>query len=1431
MAIVVAALAAGLVSTPTGAAARPARPAAQTQAEPAQEPAAEAGSDPAAEPTPPSSEPTEPAPGPSAPADEPGPAPTPGRVPAPGAPSEAPAPTPDGAVDDVADPEVEEAGEPTSPVPEPATPEPTPTEDEAEQTDALPAENAHSPPTAARSTIGILAAGVPEAAAQVWVEGFEQNLGTAPVSIAGYPPGAAARYTAAAFWQNLSNCTGVLVQYDAAFPGNNSVCSTMLGLSTLPQRQTRRMADVLGQVAAGVTGGATTPANQSTATTRVNHALTSTTQAASSTANQVVLESATGLGVAAPGPRYYVLSLDMVGDECTANPAQLDAFLVVGTAARQLTSAPLSACALTGGLYTSPTIDGTAWSTSVRAGRLTTDSSVLLTGAEAGSARLRLTNRTSASAGNVFGVDNLRLLDATPSLDLAFAPASVVAGTPSTLTYTVTNTTELAAKTDWSFTNALPSGLVVAPTPGVGGTCANVTGTAFGVTAASGATSIAVAGGDLGTGTTSCTITVNVVSNVPGTYTNASANVTTALVPPPAAVLTVTPATTITVRKILTSRTSTADQFTLSLRSGTTVLGSATTSGTATGLQSAQVSRVIVQPGTTYTIHETATSGAGLGYAASYECVRGSTVIAAGASASGTIVTPAEPGAEIVCTFTNAPQTPRLACDTSRMYSISPTGALTQADIVTASSTSVGSWPGATNANALGVGAGGSVAYAIERSADASDVAAILKWTPSGGFQTVTGTAYTTRAGTTEITGSVVAGAVDLSGSRYYFGKFANSQFFLWSFTETNPAASRFTYVGSFPTGATPNGNGDLAFDARGNLYVLGAVTSGTASSAGIYTVPADALAAANGSTLTVHASIVKNLAGTESSPAFGNVNGIAFSPRGTAYLSSTTSVYEFDPTTWMRMPGTPRIAVDSTDLAGCTSPATITVLKHAVGRINAADQFSLTLANGSTAVATATTAGAATGRQPQQIGPVPAVIGTTLSVSEAMAPGSPSAISAYTIVQECWADGVRLSTGTSPAGTVTMPSRGGVNVVCTFFNSPRPASTVTLTKQVIDPATGTPRPAAGWTLGTAASATTGTATVLPSEAPRQQTDAAGTASWLVLFGSTASRATLVITEEQQTGHVFAGGSCTVNGVATPVTFTTAGGVVSGSIAGVASASTIACTLVNRPVAALTLVAAVSFGSASVTDWQLSASGPSGALPGPSGRSGGATASAVPVTPGVPYRLAQSGGQLSYVQAGPWRCVDGAGQAVPVSAAGDVTLVTGSTVTCTVTFATSAITLLKQVQSPQPGFQPSDWTLTATPAPLAAGSLPTQSRPGADAAPGGNAASTVEVRPGHGYTLSEAPARAGSRLAYRTIRLERLDGGTWTEVPSARVTAPSAGETAVYRFVNAPVQPTALPLTGGTSADAFLIAGGGLLALALLAAAGYAWRRRRGGAR
>jgi uncharacterized repeat protein (TIGR01451 family) len=71
--------------------------------------------------------------------------------------------------------------------------------------------------------------------------------------------------------------------------------------------------------------------------------------------------------------------------------------------------------------------------------------------------------RSSAGGGNDAPFTNIRILDATPRLTKSFSPATLNAGGTSTLTFTITNTSELAAKNGWSMTDALgpsaPSGL------------------------------------------------------------------------------------------------------------------------------------------------------------------------------------------------------------------------------------------------------------------------------------------------------------------------------------------------------------------------------------------------------------------------------------------------------------------------------------------------------------------------------------------------------------------------------------------------------------------------------------------------------------------------------------------------------------------------------------------------------------------------------------------------------------------------------------------------------------------------------------------------------------------------------------------------------------------------------------------------------------
>ncbi len=117
---------------------------------------------------------------------------------------------------------------------------------------------------------------------------------------------------------------------------------------------------------------------------------------------------------------------------------------------------------------------------------------------------------------------------------------------------------------------------------------------------------------------------------------------------------------TLVLQKNVTSRFSSGDQFGLSVTGGGLSTGNtATTSGSATGLQSTKAGPVIAHSGTSYTLSETGASGASLGnYHTTYSCVdtaNGNAIAASGTGQSFTLPFPVTAAASptVVCTFTN----------------------------------------------------------------------------------------------------------------------------------------------------------------------------------------------------------------------------------------------------------------------------------------------------------------------------------------------------------------------------------------------------------------------------------------------------------------------------------------------------------------------------------------------------------------------------------------------------------------------------------------------------------------------------------------------------------------------------------------------------------------------------------------------------------
>jgi len=126
-------------------------------------------------------------------------------------------------------------------------------------------------------------------------------------------------------------------------------------------------------------------------------------------------------------------------------------------------------------------------------------------------------SQSDGGDGNDAALDNVQVVDVTPQLDQSFSPTSIIAGGTSTLVYTVTNTSDLNAKSGWGFHNDLPSGVTAT---GVNST----TCSAGSVSAWSGSTSVTLTNGTLTQGQTSCTVSVQVTSSVTGSHLNDASN-------------------------------------------------------------------------------------------------------------------------------------------------------------------------------------------------------------------------------------------------------------------------------------------------------------------------------------------------------------------------------------------------------------------------------------------------------------------------------------------------------------------------------------------------------------------------------------------------------------------------------------------------------------------------------------------------------------------------------------------------------------------------------------------------------------------------------------------------------------------------------------------------------------------------------------------
>ncbi|HEY0231420.1 MAG TPA: hypothetical protein VGC55_09220 [Dokdonella sp.] len=364
--------------------------------------------------------------------------------------------------------------------------------------------------------------GTPQAATPIFIENFQNTTTPTWIRLDTYAPDipgtgstpnlppkpAAETYAAAAPW--LTACNGIVLNFNTTQASRPPECSDgTFG----PWSELRQMAQALGEVA-----------GMSQAAARDNYAITAYTQA-NPGANAIEFQTTTNIPFSAASTRFITFSVDSAAVSCvnpvtagSAQHPQLQFALINGVGgAPTNVGGILDACAV--GTPTQP-VEAVAPNPvqNINAARFFTNASYPFTGTSIG---VVMKNAQGSGVGNDAAFDNIQVFDSTPQLDKAFDPPVIAPGATSVLTFTVTNTTDLASKTGFSFTDALPAGLVVAATPGFVSTC--TTPTQSGATAGS---TVVTFGGSLAAGVASCAFNVNVTSSTAGTYINGPSNIT-----------------------------------------------------------------------------------------------------------------------------------------------------------------------------------------------------------------------------------------------------------------------------------------------------------------------------------------------------------------------------------------------------------------------------------------------------------------------------------------------------------------------------------------------------------------------------------------------------------------------------------------------------------------------------------------------------------------------------------------------------------------------------------------------------------------------------------------------------------------------------------------------------------------------------------------
>jgi uncharacterized repeat protein (TIGR01451 family) len=144
--------------------------------------------------------------------------------------------------------------------------------------------------------------------------------------------------------------------------------------------------------------------------------------------------------------------------------------------------------------------------------------SATLRGVQAGAWENPVSMTTDAGVGGTATADASIDIVAPPSISAAFGTALLGLDGATPLTFTITNPNPTFALTGVSFTDTLPTGMVIAAQPATTNSCGGT------LTAVAGTDSLGLSGGQLAPGT--CTVSATVVATATGTVTDTTTQVT-----------------------------------------------------------------------------------------------------------------------------------------------------------------------------------------------------------------------------------------------------------------------------------------------------------------------------------------------------------------------------------------------------------------------------------------------------------------------------------------------------------------------------------------------------------------------------------------------------------------------------------------------------------------------------------------------------------------------------------------------------------------------------------------------------------------------------------------------------------------------------------------------------------------------------------------